>query len=424
MAAGYVKNPYDKCLFTLFSSDETSEGQLLLDVDDFIEGGNEIHPKTIEGFYDKYRCGKAVDFRSAGQEGTRFAGRRVVQHPDCRITVSMDEYVKSKLRPIEVPRGYLSNTKEIIDDVQGVNGGLGWLASTGRPDMAAPHSVIPSGYDRRSPQFISEVNAAVKQCHAVPITITFWPIPFLEVRWTTFTDSGFDTGERQRHQQGWLVYATNKYFNQERSASVSVLHWRSRKLTRKAGSPQLVEMTWIKALWEWMTWKDFDTLTQRRSSRPLKTMMPHVIRNENPACYDPESTLVMDSKGWFDALDNDSPQDDWKSALEVPIIEEFMRRAMCRPRWCPHNRNAADAMTKFKGAHSEPLFTLLRTGMYTLKGEKSEFADRATLRHTGWNTVPRHKVSAVRAVTERTFFCSYAIGLRGSLSGVREGGAM
>ena len=107
-------------------------------------------------------------------------------------------------------------------------------------------------------------------------------IPFAELRWTTFTDSGFDTGERQRHQQGWLVCATNKYFNQERSAPVSVLHWRSRKLTRKAGSPQLeetyaassavVEMTWIKALWESMTRKDFDILTQRRSSRRLKTM--------------------------------------------------------------------------------------------------------------------------------------------------------
>ena len=43
LAAGYFKKPYDKCLFTLFSSDETSEGQLLLDVDDFIEGGNEMH---------------------------------------------------------------------------------------------------------------------------------------------------------------------------------------------------------------------------------------------------------------------------------------------------------------------------------------------------------------------------------------------
>ena len=117
-------------------------------------------------------------------------------------------------------------------------------------------------------------------------------------------------------------------------------------------------------------------------------MMPHVIRNENPAYYDLESTLVMDSEGLFDVLDNDLPQDDRKSALEVPIIEEFMRRAMCRPWWCPHNRNSADAVTKFKGT-------------YTLRGEKSDLADRANLRQIG--TVPRHKVSAVRAVTESTF---------------------
>ena len=71
LAAGYVKNPFDKCLFTLFSSDETSEGQMSLDVDDFIEGGKETHRKTMEGFYDKYRCGKAVDVMSAGKEGTQ-----------------------------------------------------------------------------------------------------------------------------------------------------------------------------------------------------------------------------------------------------------------------------------------------------------------------------------------------------------------
>ena len=125
----------------------------MLEVDDFIEGGNEMHRETMRKFYDKNRCGKAIDLRSAGQEGTCFAGRRVVQHPDFRITVSMDEYVKSKLRPIEVPRGYLSHTKQISDgmltNVTGVNGGLGWLASTARPDMVAPHSIIPSGYDRR-----------------------------------------------------------------------------------------------------------------------------------------------------------------------------------------------------------------------------------------------------------------------------------
>ena len=49
LAAGYVKNPYDKCLFTLFCSDDTSEGQVLLDVDDFIEGGTEAHRKAMDG---------------------------------------------------------------------------------------------------------------------------------------------------------------------------------------------------------------------------------------------------------------------------------------------------------------------------------------------------------------------------------------
>ena len=132
-----------------------------------LEGGNEMHRETMKKFFDKYRCGKAIDLRLEGQEGTRFARRRLVQHPDFRITVSLDEYVKSKLRPNRVPRGYLSHTKEISDgtltNVNGVNGGLGWRASTARPDMAAPQSIIPSGYDRRSRQLISEVNAGVKQ---------------------------------------------------------------------------------------------------------------------------------------------------------------------------------------------------------------------------------------------------------------------
>ena len=53
--------------------------------------------------------------------------RQEVQDHDFRITVSMDEYVKSKLRPIEVPKGYLSNTKEIIDGMlTNVKVGVGW----------------------------------------------------------------------------------------------------------------------------------------------------------------------------------------------------------------------------------------------------------------------------------------------------------
>ena len=67
---------------------------MLIDIDDFIEGGTETHRKAMESFYEKYHCGKSVDLWSVGREGTLFAGRRIVQHHDYRVTVTMDEYVK------------------------------------------------------------------------------------------------------------------------------------------------------------------------------------------------------------------------------------------------------------------------------------------------------------------------------------------
>ena len=78
LAAGYVKNPYDKCLFTLFSFGEISEGQMLIDVDDFIERGKETHRNARRFSMKKYRL---------------FAGSRVVQHHDYRVTVSMEMHM-------------------------------------------------------------------------------------------------------------------------------------------------------------------------------------------------------------------------------------------------------------------------------------------------------------------------------------------
>ena len=123
----------------MFFSEDTLEGQLLIDRDDFIEGGKEPHRKAMGSLYAKYRCVKAVDLSSVGQEGTLFAGRRVVQHRDYRVTVSMGG----------VRQGQLSNTKEVsegmLTNIKGVNGCLCWLKSIGRPDVAATHSIIPSG---------------------------------------------------------------------------------------------------------------------------------------------------------------------------------------------------------------------------------------------------------------------------------------
>ena len=51
-------------------------------------------------------------------------------------------------------------------------------------------------------------------------------------------------------------------------------------------------------------------------------------------------------------------------------------------------------MTKFKGAHMQPLLELLKTGFYEMRGEREELESRAQQKQTG--TVRRHKTSAKR----------------------------
>ena len=92
LAAGYVKNRYDKCLFKIFSDENTSEGQVLIDVDDFIEGGKEHHRKAVEGFYAKNRCGKAIDLVSVGKKGHCLVGEGLC---NIEITMSLSQWTST-----------------------------------------------------------------------------------------------------------------------------------------------------------------------------------------------------------------------------------------------------------------------------------------------------------------------------------------
>ena len=65
-----------------------------------------------------------------------------------------------------------------------------------------------------------------------------------------------------------------------------------------------------------------------------------------------------------------------ESALEAPVITEFLRRSNGRVRWIPHNENPADALTKMSGAHVAPLWALLKTAMMTIRKESVSLEQR------------------------------------------------
>ena len=150
-----------------------------------------------------------------------------------------------------------------------------------------------------------------------------------------FTDSAFDP-KGERHQHGWISGFTNPYLNKNERAPVSVCSWRSRKLPRKAGSPQLVETyaasygcadaSWVRCILLSMLYSDYDIQIQWPRHRRPPPKCPTVLRTDRVEVIDPFMSLLSDSKGVYDALNNELPQDDKKAAVEMPIIEEMLSR--------------------------------------------------------------------------------------------------
>ena len=137
-----------------------------------------------------------------------------------------------------------------------------------------------------------------------------WVIPIIDLRLVVFCDSSFDF-KGERHQQGWIGGFTNKHVNQNQRAPVSIALWRSRKLPRKAGSPQLVETyaasysisdaSWVRCLLCSTLYSDYCIVNQRPRHFPPRDRSPTVLRTERATVIDPEVSLLSDSKkrgGW------------------------------------------------------------------------------------------------------------------------------
>jgi len=109
--------------------------------------------------------------------------------------------------------------------------------------------------------------------------------------------------------------------------------------------------------------------------------------------------MVMDAKALYDALLSEQQnQEDERAALECSMIEEDMELLGCRPRWVPHDKNPADALTKCEGAHFEPMSRLLRTSTFSIREESEELEQRRAVKDVlGYVPRPRSMPSVRQA---------------------------
>ena len=78
---------------------------------------------------------------------------------------------------------------------------------------------------------------------------------------------------------------------------------------------------------------------------------PTVLTKQSPLNLDPEAQMVMGAKALYDALlPEQQNQDDERAALECSLLREHLETLGGRPRWAPHDKKTADALTKVEGA--------------------------------------------------------------------------
>ena len=117
---GYQESTFDPCLYYLpFTAEENPTGKrgcaglVLLDVDDFLQGGNLRHGALMEKLRGKFKFGK---WRTVYKGSGEYLGRTVYQLDDYEIQVSMERYIHEKLRPVVLPREKIKDEERHLDE--------------------------------------------------------------------------------------------------------------------------------------------------------------------------------------------------------------------------------------------------------------------------------------------------------------------
>ena len=123
-----------------------------------------------------------------------------------------------------------------------------------------------------------------------------------------------------------------------------------------------------------------------------------VLTRQSRLSRDPHAQIIMDAKALYDMLLSEQQnQDDARAKLQVSMIKDDLQILDGLPRWVPHDKNPADGLTKFEGAHMVPLMDLLRTNQLRIIREADEMRSREEVREEK-GYIPRPRVGATRLV--------------------------
>ena len=183
----YRQSRLDPTVFSLYF-EERLEGLIIVEIDDILSFGYAEHDRRLSALRERFKFGKFKYLQDL-REGTTFNGRRIRQDKDGTISVDMGKYVEERMAPISIERGRRSQpdspvTEEERQKARGAIGSIAWAAKEGRPDLAAPASILASRMKTMKVKDLVEINRAIQNAKAKrDLTLKYFPIPPDKLGW-------------------------------------------------------------------------------------------------------------------------------------------------------------------------------------------------------------------------------------------------
>ncbi|CAE7497850.1 MOD1, partial [Symbiodinium microadriaticum] len=317
----------------------------------------ELHPEQlILLLTEEITFGKVEDLQ---ESETSYAGKMIKQNDDFSFTIHMEPYIYTRMAPVVLARKVLKRgaSKVVLTDfeqtqLRGAIASIAWASRECRPDVAA--SILAGAFPEPTADTVFHVNDVIKHLKQHPLKLKIHAIPEAKVRNLLVADAAFDTSGQEKSQHGYLLGFTDHTLNNGHSAPVSLIMWRSKRLRRRASSSSMLyealslsaasaSLEKQDALWSALRVSNYDPRARQRSEEEVLELQGRstVVATDSAAYRDPRSVIVIDAKSLYDH---------WV-------------------RWVPHNCNPSDALTKFPGAHVEPMIRLLKTHRYQVCDE-------------------------------------------------------
>ena len=307
-------------------------------VDDLICTGTTLFKEHIT---DKLRS--RYPFKHWKTDGGEFLGRVIHRSPD-GFTIEQTEYAE-KLNTIKITRERRRDKGQPLTDreksqLRGVAGGLNWLSTATRPDLAAMTAKVQQNIQNGTVEQIAEANKAVAEARDFKhVAIKVVPIPLNELAILMTADASWATESDLKSQAAYMVCATTKAMHSGKITPVTPLKWKSQKQDRAVSSTLAAELyTVSKGVAEavWMKQFFLEVLNSE-----------YDLDNQEELTHDIDIIACTDNKPLFDHVRNDTGMvHDKRQAIEVLLLRRDIKMHRVHIRWIDTKQMPVDCMTK------------------------------------------------------------------------------